>query len=231
MKRAGREQHRRLCTCGLQLVSEARGQAHHRKDVSPKRWRALQAPRSLGPGDVEKSGSPPLGQSRSGAARLKERVAANNPAPTAQTDYNYGVGDTSRGLPRRRVGVLGREGSTWRPYGGRRRQRARPRTSRRPSSSSATTTARGATATRPSPPRPPTRQASVFAAIVQARRLLTVLVINKDLRARSTPRSKSPAGNGGNWRRARTPRPRSLPSMAATRRSARCPRPASPTIK
>ena len=105
------------------------------------------------------------------------------------TEYNFGGGDhISGGLAQADVlGVFGREGLYLGNYWGNGPGNGTlPATSRRPSACSGTTTARGArSATPPSRRRRPTSgKASIYAATdTKQKGLLTVLVINKELRS------------------------------------------------
>jgi hypothetical protein len=195
MKRAGDDQHRRLVhMLDFHWYPEARGAKRITdKDVSPKTVAArLQAPRSLwDPAYSEKSWiAATWGKPIRLVPWLKERVAANYPGTElAMTEYNYGVGDhISGGLAQVDVlGILGREGVYLATYwGDGAGNGALP-----PYIKAAFQLYRnydgnggsyGDTAVAASPA--DQNKASVFAAVDSKRpNLLTVVVINKDLRA------------------------------------------------
>jgi Glycoside hydrolase family 44 len=209
MKRASDEQHRRLVhLLDFHWYPEARGAKRITdKDLSPRTVAArLQAPRSLwDPGYSEKSWiTATWGKPIRLIPWLKERVAANYPGTElSMTEYNYGVGDhISGGLAQVDVlGVLGREGVYLATYWG----DGAGNTALPPYIKAAFQLYRnydgqggsyGDTAVTATPA--DQGKASVFAAVDSRRPdLLTVLVINKDLRAAFNARIEiTPAGSG-----------------------------------
>jgi mannan endo-1,4-beta-mannosidase len=209
MKRAEEQQHRRLVhLLDFHWYPEARGAKRITdNDVSPKTVAArVQAPRSLwDPAYSEKSWiSATWGKPIRLLPWLKERVAANYPGTElAMTEYNYGQGDhISGGLAQADVlGVLGREGVYLATYwGSGAGNGALP-----PYVKAAFQLFRnydgnggsyGDTAVTAAPA--DQGKASVFAAVDSKRAdLLTVLVINKDLRASFNGKIEiTPPGNG-----------------------------------
>jgi mannan endo-1,4-beta-mannosidase len=208
MKRAEKEQHRRLVhLLDFHWYPEARGAKRITdKDVTPKTVAArLQAPRSLwDPGYTEKSWiAATWGKPIRLLPWLKERVAANYPGTElAMTEYNYGVGDhISGGLAQADVlGILGREGVYLATYwgDGAGNQPLPPyikaafQLYRNYDGNGGTY---GDTAVAASPA--DQNKASVFAALDSRRAdLLTVIVINKDLRAAFNAKIEiTPPGN------------------------------------
>jgi len=209
MKRAEEQQHRRLVhLLDFHWYPEAKGAKRITdKDVSPKTVAArLQAPRSLwDPTYSEKSWiAATWGKPIRLLPWLKERVAANYPGTElAMTEYNYGVGDhISGGLAQADVlGVLGREGVYLATYWG----DGAGNQPLPPYIKAAFQLFRnydgnggsyGDTAVSAAPA--DQNKASVFAAVDSKRGdLLTVLVINKDLRATFTGKIEiTPPGNG-----------------------------------
>jgi hypothetical protein len=209
MKRAGDEHHRRLMhLLDFHWYPEAKGAKRITdKDISPKTVAArLQAPRSLwDAGYTEKSWiAATWGKPIRLIPWLKERIAANYPGTElAMTEYNYGVGDhISGGLAQADVlGVLGREGVYLATYWGDGAGntplpgyvKAAFQLFRNYDGKGGTY---GDTAVTAAPA--DQGKASVFAAVDSKRpELLTVLVINKDLRATFNGKIEiTPAGNG-----------------------------------
>jgi mannan endo-1,4-beta-mannosidase len=177
------------------------------KDVSPKTVAArLQAPRSLwDPTYSEKSWiAATWGKPIRLLPWLKERVAANYPGTElALTEYNYGVGDhISGGLAQADVlGILGREGVYLATYwGDGAGNGALPPFIKAAFQLFRNYDGNGGTYGDTAVAAAPADQgkASVFAAVDSKRAdLLTVLVINKDLRAAFNGKIEiTPPGNG-----------------------------------